>query len=249
GDIHKLSVRSCFPPFFRWEKERGSLLKGFLFSKKQKGKGLFTLKRGMELLIHALKEKLDAHLILNAEVSEIRENGVIAADTFYPADQIISALPGSVIGKLTGLWGDFEDLDLHEIHLAYQGNVLPKKGFGYLVPTLEKENLLGMIWESSVFPEQNHTEETRVTALMRKGSVDEAIDVMSRHLGVTEKPIFSSQFFAKSAIPQFHVGYFERLSRFKKEIKEKYPNLFILGNYVKGASVDSCISVSKEMFK
>ena len=134
------------------------------------------------------------------------------------------------------------------MNLAFARDVLSKKGFGYLVPTEEKENLLGMIWDSEVFPQQNRAQETRVTAMMRKGSLDAALDVMQRHLGVAQKPLFHSLFLAEKSIPQFHVGYWEQLSRFEAGAKKKFPSLVLLGNYLQGASVDACIALAKNQF-
>ncbi len=250
GDIHKLSVRSCFPPFFQMEREKGSVALGLLFSKRKKGpKGLFTLQNGMGQLIEQLTEKLQMKTILNTAVEAIRPDGVVANGTFYPADLIVSALPGSTIGRLTGLWDDFLQADLWVVSLAYAGDVLPKKGFGYLVPTQEGENLLGMVWDSSIFPQQNTQGETRVTAMMREGSIEAARDAMKRHLGVFQPPLFASVFLAKKAIPQFQVGYWECLARFEQEAKAKFPSLVLLGNYIQGASVDACIALAKTYFK
>lgn len=249
GDIHKLSIRSCFPPLCKWEEKWGSLVLGALFSKKRKGpQGLFSLKNGMGSLIEALGQKSQAETLLNKTVEEIRKDGVVANGRFYPADLIVSALNGSSLGQLTGLWRGFNETDLSIVHLAYKGDVLPKKGFGYLVPSQEKENLLGMVWDSAVFPQQSASEETRVTAMMREGGVESALDAMKRHLGISALPIFTFAYLAKGAIPQFHVGYAKQLAHFEAEIKKAFPSLVLLGNYLRGASVDACISLAKQAF-
>jgi oxygen-dependent protoporphyrinogen oxidase len=191
-----------------------------------------------------LAERSNAEVVLNTSVDSIGSDGVSANGVFYPADRIISALPGAAIGHLTGLWNDFEELDLWVVNLAYEGDVLPKKGFGYLVPTQEGENLLGMVWDSAIFPQQSTRGETRVTAMMRHGSVAAAEDAMRRHLGVSASPVFTDAFLAKGAIPQFPVGYWKRLARFEKEVQEQFPSLILVGNYLKGASVDACIGQS-----
>ncbi len=253
GDIHKLSIQSCFPFLAQWEKERGSIVLGALLSrlrKKKKGPlGLFTLQSGMGTLIDALAVRSQANISLKTAALEIRPDGVLASDAFHPADLVVSALSGSTIGRLTGLWNDFGEADLSLVHLAYKGDVLPKKGFGYLVATRHQENLLGMVFDSAVFPQQSASGETRVTLMMRRGGiVEEALDVMKRHLGVHARPIFSFIRMAKGAIPQFHVGYGKRLAKFQAQAKEKFPSLILLGNYIRGASVDACIALAKQSF-
>ena len=248
GDIHKLSIRSCFPYLWQLERESKSLLFSVLFPKKKRQKkGLFTLQTGMGRLIEKLIEKTSAEVVLNCEAEEIRSDGVIARGQFYPADLIISALPGSVIGDLAKIPHSFSELDLWVVNLAYKGDVLPKKGYGYLVPSVEQENLLGMIWDSSIFPQQNREGETRITAMMREGSVGAAMDAMQRHLRVAQEPIFSNVVLAKKAIPQFFVGYSEKLLRFQKELKEKFPSIVLVGNYLEGASVDACVASSSAL--
>lgn len=250
GDIHKLSIRSCFPSFFQMEREKGSLVLGMLFSKMKRGpKGLFTLRDGMGRLIERLVEKSQIDTSLNTAVEAIQSGGVVANGAFYPADLIISALSGSAIGRLTGLWNDFQERDLWVVHLAYARAVLPQQGFGYLVPTQEGENLIGMVFDSAIFPQQNAQGETRITAMMREGSIEAAQEVMKRHLGVSKPPLFAAAYLAKKAIPQFHVGYWQRLARFEKEAKSQFPSLVLLGNYIKGASVEACVSLASSVFK
>ena len=236
GDIRKLSIRSCFPWLFFKEQKRG-----FVLMKPGAGGPLFTLQGGMSQLIERLAERAQVDVQFGSQVEEIRQNGVIANGTFYPAEKIVSALPGHVIGALTGLWTDFPQKDLWIVQLAYQGDILPKKGFGYLVPTKEGENLLGMIWDSSVFPQQNRTQETRVTGMMRKGSVEALQEAMARHLKVFDRPFFSTATLAKGAIPQFEVGYHKRLAQFQEEMSAHFPQTILVGNYLKGPSVDACI--------
>ncbi|MBI5272504.1 MAG: protoporphyrinogen oxidase [Chlamydiia bacterium] len=249
GDIHKLSIRSCFPHFVHLEKQWRSIVLGSLLSKKWGQKrGLFTLRQGMQHLIQALAEKIHANIYLNTTVEAIRHDGVVANGRLFPAELIISALPGSVLGKLTGLLPEFEETDLWVVNLAFDGAILPKKGFGYLAPTQEKEKLLGMIWDSSVFPQQSCGLQTRVTAMMREGSVPLALDAARRHLQITASPSFSNVFFAQNAIPQFPVGYSQRLAEFEKKMILEFPHLFCCGNYLQGASVDACIARAMRIF-
>ncbi len=244
GDIRKLSVKSCFPTFCEWEEKHGSLVRAMFARKKKTGlRGLFTLRRGMESLIEALRKQLPAELVLDTSVEEICPGGVFAGGKFWPADKIISALPGHVIGRLTHQWTDFPTASMWVVNLRFTENVLAKKGFGYLVPTQEKEALLGMIWDSSVFPTDG---KTSLTAMIRPhGDADwakkTALDALQRHLNISAAPLIEAHL-AENAIPQFELGYAKRLTRFQAELKETLPNLFLIGNYLDGGpSVDACI--------
>lgn len=210
GDIRKLSIRACFPALYQWEREKGSIVFG-LWSSSKKEKGLFTLKGGMQTLIHELEKRLAIDIVFNCPVEKIGEQEVFAGGKLWRADRVISALPLSLPHR--SIW---------VVHLVFEGDVLEKKGFGYLVPTQEKESLLGMIFDSAIFPDQGQRKKTRLTAMVRaeeKNPLESALSASMRHLGIHQKPIYSSSFFAKSAIPQMEVGC----------------------NYTEGISVDACI--------
>lgn len=188
GDIHKLSVRSCFPTFFK-----NSLFKAFVSSK-----GLFTLKTGMESLIHALQEKLPIEFLLNCPVEKMGEKEVVAQGKQWKADLVISALPPPLPAR--SIW---------VVHLGYEKASLSKKGFGYLIPTKEKQPVLGVVFDSEIFPQQNQRSETRLTAMVRgeeKEPLRAALTALERDLGLTNTPDYTTTFFADRAIAQFEVG-------------------------------------------
>ncbi len=210
GDIRKLSIRACFPALRRWEQEQGSVVKGFFAASKKSG-GLFTLKGGMETLIHALAERLCMEVVFNCSVEATSVHEVRAGGKTWMADLVINALPLPLPAR--SLW---------VVNLAFEGDVLPKKGFGYLVPTQEKESVLGVVFDSAIFPEQNRGQETRLTAMVRAETerpLEAALSALERHLGLCHKPVYVSAFFAQNAIPQMEVGC----------------------GYTEGLSVDACI--------
>ena len=55
------------------------------------------------------------------------------------------------------------------VNVAFDGSQLAQRGFGHLVPSCEAEPALGVVWDSSVFPQNNvagNDDETRVTVMM-----------------------------------------------------------------------------------
>lgn len=213
GDIRKLSVRSCFPALYKWEREKGSVVRG-LFSAPKKAKGLFTIREGMETLIHTLQKQLPIDIVFHCPVESIGEHEVQAGGKTWHADKIISALPPALPAK--SIW---------VVNLAFEGDILPQKGYGYLVPSREKQTLLGAIFDSCLFPQQSARGETRITAMVRaeeQEPMQAALNALCDHLDIKAQPIYSSIFYAKNAIPQFEVGC----------------------NYTDGISVDACIERS-----
>jgi oxygen-dependent protoporphyrinogen oxidase len=246
GDIRTLSMRSCFPKLFAWERETGSLMRGFFSHRSTQPKGLFSLKGGMETLIRALREQLSIEIVLDCEVESLTTSGVRAGGRTWSADWIFSALPAPIAGRFGK--ESFKMNSLFVVNLVYEPDVLQKKGFGYLVPSQEKESLLGMIFDSSIFPAPY----TILTAMVRAEAPDPvgvALDAASRHLGIEQKPLSQSLFCGKEAIPQFEVGFWQKIARFEAEMKQRYPHLFLLGNYFEDPSVEGCIRRSYQVTK
>lgn len=249
GDTKELSIKSCFPAFTRWEEEKGSVLKGFFARKKSGENRLFTLKRGMASLIERLEEKLAIKIVKNANVEKIGKNSVTASGKLYTADTIFSALPGNVLGNLTGAWKNFSAHSLWRINFALEAPP-SKKGYGYLVPSKENEPFLGMIFDSHIFPElsKNFFKATAMLpgALSEKEALSAFKRAVKNHLKIEKKPLFFEAALAKGAIPLFKVGYQARLLQFEKDLQESFPNLLFTGNYVLGASVDACIESARK---
>jgi len=59
-------------------------------------------------------------------------------------------------------------------------------------------------------------------------------------MGISAKPILTSERFWEKAIPQYNLGYIEH-ERFFDDFEKKNPGLFISGNFRGGISVGDCI--------
>ena len=166
--------------------------------KKSSKKGLFTIPTGMQTLIDVLEKKLACEFVLNTAVEKIEKDHVVIQREKIHGDLVINALPPNVPKK--SLW---------VVSLAYNQEVLPKKGFGYLIPSNEEESVLGVIFDSAIFPQQNQPHQTRLTAMVKEGisqPLEVTIDALKRHLNIQSNFDYSATFLAKEAISQFPVG-------------------------------------------
>ncbi|WP_042282385.1 protoporphyrinogen oxidase [Candidatus Protochlamydia sp. R18] len=191
GDCKKLSMKSCFPLFWKWEQENGSLIKGIWNQKKEKKSSsafvsywmkqpLFSFKQGMGYLIQSFVHQLDANIHFSSTVKAIemeKEGATVVLDNekVFKADHLISTLPASKLAPLLGsefsetasLLQSMESTSVMVVNCGYRRPVLKKSGFGYLIPFQEKESILGCVWDSAVFPKQNFSpEHTRLTVMM-----------------------------------------------------------------------------------
>ncbi len=279
GDIRQLSFQSCFPFLYRLEQEHGSLIKGILrrpksrlilnpFVQNLQQYALFSFKRGMETLIRELAHQLEADIRLNCtpQALEFQREGVsvlLSNREKIEADQVFSTLAAPAIGNLL----QSHDADLHHallqipyasvavINLGYQDRVLKEKGFGYLIPSQEQEEILGCVWDSCIFPQQNQcSQETRLTVMLggRKHTQVEflteqeclsiALASISKHLGIRTLPQIARVKLAKTAIPQYEVGYQMLLQLIRAKVSSLSTRLMLIGHTFSGISVNDCIA-------
>lgn len=242
GEIHKLSISACFPELKKMEAEYGSVTRALFKKKKRKKKqGLFTLKGGLQTLIDRLIEKGRGEIHLNTPLTSLKEERLIlalpapAAQTLFTEDQEASRFFDPLEGK-----------SITAINVAYKKDLLKKKGFGYLVPTLEKEKVLGVIFDSAIFPTQNQeSKETRLTVMLKEGGVETALEGIQRHLNIREEPHNIHLKEWKEILPQYTIGHLKRVEAFESHLKKKYPHITCIGNYLYGPSVNQCVELAR----
>ena len=279
GDIRQISVRACFPKLKAWEEQFGSVTKGFyerLKAKRNEPKyssdvegipmsAMFSFKQGMEQLPQAIVSQISAPIHYRQNVTDILFEGdqiIVQTDKEqFVADYLFSALPVKETGKLfekhiPDVASEFLKIpscSVAVVNFGYDAQVLPVQGFGYLTPTYAHEEILGVVFDSSVFLEHNRkVEETRLTIKLEdlgfseEKYIDAALRGIRRHLGISRMPKSMSFKYAASAIPQYGVGHLEMMADLKNRFRSKLPSCHLVGNYLSGVSVDSCVARAKE---
>jgi len=284
GNIQELSMQSCFPEMFHREKKYGSLSKAWLFEKLKyrsttttssfvenaKKSPIFSLRSGMETLVKSLSHHLSEHLQLESWAVSLQKSARgIEVHTSYnqiiEADQVFIALPFHATEHLISPFVDtispIASCSVSVVNLAWNHNVLNRSGFGYLVPSQEQQDVLGVVWDSSVFPQQNQSpNETRLTVmlggahrpdipLMPESAVNQlALNAIEKHLGIHALPDMIHTSVASHAIPQYAVGHQERIKGLEFALSESTASrIQLLGASWKGVSVNDCIANAKKM--
>jgi|694.fasta_scaffold21217_8 oxygen-dependent protoporphyrinogen oxidase len=258
GDPKQLSIKSCFPSLLKLEQEYGSLGRGFLFSSSKRG-GIFSFKGGMQTLTQTLAKYLDGELKLSTEVKKLHTHskGVeveLNNGESLHADYVLSAVAYPTLTSWLNLElppsPTFSSVAV--VSLGYNKQVLKNKGFGYLIPSSEKQDILGVIWDSACFPEQNTTpDQTRLTVIIggtrakafpsEEGCVKMALDAVFSHLKIEDSPAVIHSSKASSAIPQYGIGHVEKIQLLEKKIAEFCPYLSFIGQSFYGSAVPDCI--------
>jgi oxygen-dependent protoporphyrinogen oxidase len=148
------------------------------------------------------------------------------------------------------------------VNLFYRTpNLLPVKGFGYLIPQSvpfeqNPERALGVIFDSDAVQGQDTAQGTKLTVMLgghwwtgweEFPSLDEGAEmakaVIRRHLNITEEPVAINPVLNKDCIPQYTVGYEERLRDFALKLQKDFGGrLRIVGNQFNGIGVNDCIT-------
>jgi oxygen-dependent protoporphyrinogen oxidase len=124
---------------------------------------------------------------------------------------------------------------------------------------------LGSIWSSQLFPERNLDDEYLMISFMGGAKNPQVLDydenslwerLIAEQIQVLQKITTNSlnpDDFKKlnfmnvpRAIPQYQIGHEDILKRVK-ELQQKTPNLFLLGNYLAGVSIADTIRLSKKV--
>ena len=222
---------------------------------------VFSFRSGMEELTQALVNQIPASIRYNCEAKEVECSTdrviVRTGGEEFSADYLFCALPVKEAEHLfkehVPEFSKVHSEGMTVINFGYDANVLPVQGFGYLIPSHAREDLLGVIFDSSALASHNRNpQETRLTIMLPDNGrseevlVDTAIKGIRRHLGINRMPAAVSFKRAERAIPQYGVGHLEMMEEVIANFRKRLPRCQLVGNYIKGTSVNFCIERAKE---
>lgn len=275
GDIRKLSILSTFPKLFEWERQQGNLLRGAWHAhrlKKQKNRtnptgGICTLKNGMNTLIEVLASQLKNELHLFQPVQQLSMEGSsiavkLATGEVFSCDDVFVAVPANSLAtmiaplapQIAQKLNSMPTVPIAVVNVGYCRSVLQHQGFGYLIPSSEKEKILGVIWDSSAFSAQeNGAQQTRLTVMLGGAHMENfedyteedfifwALRGLKEQLGIDHYPDYVRLSKIKNAIPQYYVGHADYVREIEKEIRHLSGHIHLLGNAFYGISLNDCV--------
>ena len=238
---------------------------------------LQTFQRGNEALTRALAAALGDRLVCNAEVTCIAPLPPVSephAARFrvgartsqgqqnIEAQRLILAVPTNVAGRLLAPHDPIFDKQLAPIEyagicvvsLGYRvtdvGDAL--NGFGFLVPRSSGLQVLGTVWNSSLFPGRAPKDHALLTSFVGgatnpaalQKSTEELVALVHNELTpilkLRSQPTFSSVNITPRAIPQYNLGHTARLAAIEAA-RRQIPGLHLAGNYLNGPAVGTCV--------
>ncbi|KAH5152461.1 hypothetical protein HBH69_140690 [Parastagonospora nodorum] len=152
-------------------------------------------------------------------------------------------------------------ITVQTVNLFYPTPDLTPAGFGYLIPQSvpfeqNPERALGVIFDSCAIRGQDSVPGTKLTVMLgghwwndwasypsEEEGLEMAKSVVKRHLGITQEPTASYINLSRDCIPQYTVGYEDRLRDFSRGIGEEFKGrLRVVGNQFNGVGVNDVIT-------
>lgn len=202
GDMHHLSLDRCFPLLKQWEKEKGSVIRGFLSHARSSKAALFSFKEGMQTLPDRLRTLLGDKIRLNSCVKScLQKEGIWHVETIqesFLAKNVIRTDPV-----------DGEYLSLSVVTLGFKNRCLPLEGFGFLVPSHFGLALKGCLFDSCLQNGERTQLSFMMKALHEEEALKTALEAASQILGITEKPLLVDYFLAEKSIFQYRLNLFD----------------------------------------
>jgi oxygen-dependent protoporphyrinogen oxidase len=189
-------------------------------------------------------------------------------------DQLISAIPSyelapilqSISPKTSELLSQIEFVNMAVVTFLYEEKkghpIIPDKykGFGYLVPPVEDQSILGVSFDSITFPVFSipPTNLVRIAVMVGGDKTNNlytpdlkytsqndviriAMRALSKHIGIEAHPVDIDVFVAKRAIPQYTIGHEERIKAIESQLALDLPQLHLAGASYYGVSVNDCV--------
>ena len=275
GDSRKISLAAAFPTMAAAEANHTSLLRYLIKQKKsrQASPQSYQMKQGLESIFHRAAEKIGQHrLHLSERVTDIipgdeamtlmTDRGTYRAKILYlttPAYMAAGILRKN-FPTISQILEEIEYAPVATIHLKVpKSELFPFDGFGMLLPSLENRRILGVLWNSSTFPElfpdpQYHYLTVYVggarhpellqseTATIQQIVSDEVQNLF--HL--QNPPTWVQMRRHPQAIPQYTLGY-EKILQALREGLACYPALKLAGNYLGGISMPKTVAYAARL--
>ena len=233
---------------------------GYAFPKMATPKGqpkakMCSFKKGMGSLIAQLYSRYRKDIQTGVEIKSLDQ---------IKADTIICAAPAYVAAGLLNM----DVLNrMYYAPIAVAGLLIKKNsfktlpdGFGYLVPSTEGKEILGVLIESNVFVRQPDSDSIFIRVMMggahhpafarfsESEVLSKAIAEIDQVYGLTSQPIRTSVKLWAKGIPQYDMDYPLIRQAIKEQLAQR-PSLRLCANYLDGISFNDCINNAQEMVR
>ncbi len=284
GDARKTNLKAAFPRIYQLEQEYGSLFKAMIqIRKTKKAKGnsqdktvgsptgaLTSLSNGLSQIIQAIEDRYKENICFDSSIETVFEKDghyevFCTGDERYIADELFLCTPAYNAASILKSVSEPLYTELMKISyapMAVIGLIFPAKyfsekpkGYGYLIPSSENKEILGVLFESDIFSGRCHEDQVLLRVMIGGARNPEALNRSKEELLALAmgeiKPLMGGDFTEmgpeetffirwEKAIPQYDNVYCKAIKAVGSQL-EKTPKLHLVANYLNGVSLNDCI--------
>lgn len=269
----KVCVNAAFPMVVDLEREHGGLFKGMLAKrKKEAGPGgvLMSFKGGVGSFVEHLRACIRADWHLGEGVTALERHGdryrLTTAHGSTEADQVVVAAPPhaasgmiqALDGDLASRLGQIEASPIAVVGFGFRRLAHPLDGFGCLTTTAARQKAMGILWDSSIFPDRapEGCKSLRVMIGGQRnpelvdqdeaGLVATAREGLASAMGITDEPDVSFVKRWDRGIPSYTVGHVARVNDIFARVAA-HPGLHLNCNAYRGIALNDCTRNAREL--
>ena len=269
----RISVQAAFPLVVALEREHGGLFRGMLARRKQQagpGGVLTSTTGGIGTLVRHLHAVTDAQWRFGEAVSAVERSGtgfaihtplgvtdvdrVVICATSFAAAGMVRSLDAELARRLAAI----EYSPIAVVGFGYRKLSDPLDGFGLLTTTAARLPVLGVLWDSSIFPDRAPPgcKSLRVMVGGQRNpelvAQDEAALVrtaragLERTMGLTQDPDVTYVKRWERGIPSYPRGHVANVDAIF-ERADRIPGLHLNCNAYRGIAMNDCAKHSREL--
>jgi oxygen-dependent protoporphyrinogen oxidase len=269
----KVSVNAAFPLVVNLEKEFGGLFRGMI-ARRKKGAGpggiLMSFKGGVGTLVAHLRETIEAEWQLGQPVGGISRDGMLwrveSPDVSRSFDQVVVSAQAYASAEmfrrsdpeLSRLMQAIEYTPIAVVGLGFRDLQHPLDGFGLLTTTSARLPVLGVLWDSSIFPDRAPQGCKSVRIMIGgqrnpeladqdpQGLQRTAMEGLRMTMGVTQDPdvVFTQRW--DKGIPHYVVGHLARVDAVFARARQ-HAGLHLVCNAYRGIAMNDCVRNGREL--
>ena len=247
----------------------------FALQAKHDGWRIINFKHGMEQLpraiLNILRDSSNVDIYENSPVEHISVRNPQVTVTVKDGkprhcDYVVSALPAFALARalrdeeIGERLSEINFVDVAHVSLEFRDISLAQQAFGCLIPSYENPAVLGIIFDSAIFPESDTTEyKSCRLSLMLGGQWFEkyfgdpqscnqdlirtmALDTVKQYLGISAEPSQCHVHILEKCIPHYSVGHRNRVKHLFRLIREENLRLSLIGSSYCGVGVPDCVA-------
>jgi oxygen-dependent protoporphyrinogen oxidase len=269
----KLSVEAAFPLVVALEREYGGLFRGMIAKrKKEAGPGgvLTSTRGGIGTLANHLRGVIDAEWRFKEPVQAVERAGagfcitsaagltevdraVICATSFAAAD-MVRPLDAELARRLAAI--DYSPIAV--VGFGYRSLSDPLDGFGLLTTSSARLPILGVLWDSSIFPDRAPPGCKSIRVLLggqrspelvnqdEAGLIRTARAGLEKSMGLTQDADVTFVKRWDRGIPSYAVGHIANVNAIFERV-DAIPGLYLNCNAYRGIAMNDCARNSREL--